>query len=150
MACHLPNGAGITVSDSPCLSTVWTSAAVYLLQVLLMDDACISSTSWLASTALMLGICMHMAMQASSGAENADMMQRELALLQEGPSDSDDTMADDSDEPLGQDLGLQFGGCEMQPDHDPPTKRVSILRTTQVKHRKLSSFCTRAGIVLTG
>lgn len=53
-------------------------------------------------------------------------MQQELALLQEGPSDSNDTMADDSDEPLEQDLGLQFGGFETQPDPEPPSKRVSI------------------------
>ena len=51
-------------------------------------------------------------------------MQQELALLQEGPSDSNDTMADDSDEPLEQDLGLQFGGFETQPDPEPPSKRV--------------------------
>ena len=70
--------------------------------------------------------CMQVASQASSGAECADMMQQELALLQEGPSDSNDTMADDSDEPLGQDLGLQFGGFDMQPEHEPPSKTVSI------------------------
>ena len=63
------------------------------------------------------------------------MVQHELALLQEGPSDSDDTMADDSDEPLGQDLGLQFGGFDMQPEDEPPNKTVSIPYT----HASMSS-----------
>ncbi|CAL5229136.1 g12408 [Coccomyxa viridis] len=61
--------------------------------------------------------------RASSGAENADAMRQELALLQEGPSDSNDTMADDSDEPLGQDLGLPLGGFDMQPDPEPTSNR---------------------------
>ena len=77
---------------------------------------------------------MRAALQASSEAENADAVQRELALLQDGPSDSNDTMADDSDEPLGQDLGLQFGGCDMQPDHEAPNRRVSIPETTQAAY----------------
>ncbi len=56
-------------------------------------------------------------------------MRQELALLQEGPSDSNDTMADDSDEPLGQDLGLPLGGFDMQPDPEPTSKRVSLFTT---------------------
>jgi len=67
--------------------------------------------------------------QGSSAADNADMMQQELAMLEEQqelqPSDSNDTMADDSNGSVMEpDMGMQLCGFDMQPDPRPPSGRV--------------------------
>ena len=77
------------------------------------------------------------------------MMQQELALLQEAPSDSNDSMADDSDEPLEQDMGLQYGGFDEQPDPEPPSKRVSTPESWCIHLREMQGNACLHGCIAT-
>lgn len=76
--------------------------------------------------------------QGSSAADNADMMQQELAMLEEQqeipPSDSNDTMADDSNESMMEpDMGMHLCGFDMQPDLRPPSTRVSFVTSAGIQ-----------------